>query len=110
MGEHGPGMEIPEWYRKEGVQPANRCMSQSVTRSEMKVAKHVKPCVEKSRYSFICARTVKPTQVDGGEKSKMTEEALLRTRQNDPVTSRRVNRGVAAENRFKQLFSKNTGL
>ena len=53
----------------------------------------------------------KPTQVDEERILRPTGEALLRNSANDPVTS---GEGVpaqqAAENRLKQLFSKNTGL
>ena len=68
-------------------------------------------CREKPLLFYMCPYR-KPTQVDEERILRPAEEVLLRNSANDPVTS---GEGVptewwAAENRLKQLFSKNTGL
>ena len=56
-GEHGPGMEIPV-QAKEVCSRQIRCMSRKRDAERNESSEACEPCAEKSRYSFICARTV----------------------------------------------------
>ena len=79
---------------------------------KFKVVKPVNPCRREKPLLFIAYPYRKPTQVDEERILRPTEEALSRNSAKWPRNFGR--RGAlfwrAAENRLKQLFSKNTGL
>ena len=94
-----------------GEKPACR-KAGGVTWSERKGSEGHKAGAEKSRYGFLCARTVKRHRWMGRESQGRRKKHCQGTRQNGPVTSGEGAPGEtpAAEERPKQLFSKNTGL
>ena len=106
-GKGKPGASTGCGMREARVQESRRCEAERNRSSE-----ECRPAAEKSRYSLVRARTVNRHRWMGRESQGRREKCCQGTRQNGPVTSGEGAPGEAqaAENRPKQLFSKNTGL